>query len=164
MAILLRGLRGEPVKRLQEKLGVEADGVFGPATEKALKDYQKSKGLAVDGIAGPDTFASMGLIELILLQRGSRGDTVKKLQQALKIDADGKFGPGTEKAVKEFQQKNGLKVDGIAGPQTLAKLNLFGITSKSIAASVTEAGQNVWDTIEEAADGALKKVKSFFGM
>ncbi|MEC9368241.1 MAG: peptidoglycan-binding protein [Pseudomonadota bacterium] len=164
MAILLRGLRGEPVKRLQAKLGVEADGVFGPGTEKALKDYQKSKGLTVDGIAGPDTFSSMGLTELILLQRGSRGDTVKKLQQALSIPADGKFGPATEKAVKEFQQKNGLKADGLAGPQTLAKLNLFGITSKSVAASITEAGQSVWDTIEEAADGALKKVKSFLGM
>jgi peptidoglycan hydrolase-like protein with peptidoglycan-binding domain len=164
MTILLRGLRGEPVKRLQKKLGVEADGVFGPGTEQAVKDYQKKNGLKVDGIAGPDTFAAMGLQELILLRRGSRGDTVKKLQEALGVSADGKFGPGTEKAVKAYQEKNGLKADGIAGPNTLAKLNLFGITTSSIAASVTSAGKNVWETIEEAADGALAKVKGFLGM
>lgn len=164
MTILLQGLRGEPVKRLQEKLGIDADGVFGPATEKAVKDYQQKNGLKVDGVAGPDTFAALGLTELILLKRGSRGDTVKKLQEKLGIAADGKFGPGTEKAVKEFQEKNGLKADGMAGPATLAKLNLFGITQSSIAASLTKAGRSVWDTIEEAAEGTLAKVKGFLGM
>ena len=38
MAILSKGLAGEPVRRLQAKLGVEADGDFGSNTEKALKD------------------------------------------------------------------------------------------------------------------------------
>ena len=105
MAILLRGLQGEPVKRLQAKLGVDADGIFGPGTEAAVKEYQKKNGLSVDGIAGPDTFSAMGLKELILLKRGSRGTTVKKMQEKLGIGADGKFGPGTEKAVKEYQGK-----------------------------------------------------------
>jgi peptidoglycan hydrolase-like protein with peptidoglycan-binding domain len=164
MAILLRGLQGEPVKRLQEKLGVDADGIFGPGTEKAVKDYQKSNGLSVDGIAGPDTFASMGLKELILLKRGSRGGTVKKMQEKLGIDADGKFGPGTEAAVKKYQEENGLTVDGLAGPATLAKMGLFGISQSSVAASVVGAGENIWDTITEATEGALSKVKSFFGM
>ena len=63
MSILKRGLKGAPVKRLQEKLGVDADGAFGPGTEKALKEYQAANGLAADGIAGPDTFAKMGLPE-----------------------------------------------------------------------------------------------------
>lgn len=164
MTILLRGLKGEPVKRLQKKLGVEADGIFGPATEQAVKDYQKNNKLKVDGIAGPDTFASMGLQELILLRRGSRGDSVKKLQEKLGISADGKFGPGTEQAVKDYQRKNSLKVDGIAGPETLGHMNLFGITKSSIAAAVVGAGKNVWDTVEEAAEGALAKVKGFLGM
>ena len=69
MAILLKGLRGEPVKRLQEKLGVETDGIFGGGTEQALKDYQRTNGLKVDGIAGPDSFAQMGLYDLVLLRR-----------------------------------------------------------------------------------------------
>src|SRR5882762_301758 len=101
MSILKRGLDGEPVKILQQKLGVTADGQFGPGTEKALKDYQQNHGLAVDGIAGPDTFAQMGLYELVLLMPGSRGPTVKKMQEALGIAADGQFGPGTAKAVKD---------------------------------------------------------------
>ena len=69
------GMSGEPVRILQKKLGVPDDGQFGPATDKALKDYQKAQGIAVDGIAGPDTFARLGLYELILLMNGSSGET-----------------------------------------------------------------------------------------
>ncbi len=164
MAILLRGLRGEPVKRLQEKLGVEADGIFGGGTEKALKEYQQANGLKVDGIAGPDTFSQMELYDLVLLRRGTRGTTVKKLQEKLGIDADGKFGPGTEKAVKAYQEENGLKADGIVGPNTLAKLELFeSSAAKNVIASAAEAADDVWDTISEAADGALDRVKKMFG-
>lgn len=164
MAILLRGLRGEPVRRLQEKLGVEADGIFGSGTEAALKEYQKDNGLKVDGIAGPDTFSHMELYDLVLLRRGTRGSTVKKLQEKLGIDADGKFGPGTEKAVKEFQREHGLKADGLVGPNTLAELDLFDEpAAKRVLGSAAEAAENVWDNIEEAAEGALAKVKSMFG-
>jgi len=49
MPLLQRGLRGEPVRLLQEKLGVTADGIFGAGTDKALRDYQSANGLAVDG-------------------------------------------------------------------------------------------------------------------
>ncbi|MGI9384862.1 MAG: peptidoglycan-binding domain-containing protein [Methyloligellaceae bacterium] len=164
MAILLRGLRGEPVRRLQEKLGVEADGVFGGGTEQALKDYQKENGLKVDGIAGPDTFAHMALYDLVLLRRGTRGDTVKAMQEKLGIDADGKFGSGTEKAVEAFQTENGLKADGMVGPDTLAKLELFSEpAAKAVLADAAEAAESAWDTIEEAAEGAIAKVKSMFG-
>jgi len=69
MAILKRGLAGEPVRRLQAKLGVPVDGEFGPNTEAALKKWQTDKGLSADGIAGPDTFMSMGLYELICSSR-----------------------------------------------------------------------------------------------
>lgn len=164
MSILLKGLRGEPVRRLQEKLGVEADGIFGSGTEAALKKYQQDNGLAVDGIAGPDTFSQMGLYDLVLLRRGTRGTTVKKLQEKLGIDADGKFGPGTEKAVKEYQQANGLKADGLAGPNTLDKMDLFDEpAAKQVLGSAAETAENVWDSIGEAADGALAKVKNMFG-
>lgn len=164
MAVLMRGLKGEPVRRMQEKLGVDADGVFGGGTEKALKEYQQSNGLQVDGIAGPDTFSHMELYDLVLLRRGTRGQTVKKMQEALGIDADGKFGPGTEKAVKAYQEENGLKADGLVGPNTLAKLDLFDDSAaKSVLSSAAATGESVWESIEEAADGALDKVKSMFG-
>ena len=45
-----------------------------------------------------------------------------QMQEKLGISADGDFGPGTERAVKEWQTKNGLVADGIVGPKTLAKL------------------------------------------
>ena len=138
MSILKKGMQGIPVKRLQEKLGIDADGLFGAGTEKAVRDAQGAAGLAVDGIAGPDTFTALDLNELVLLRVGTRGDTVKKLQTALGLDADGKFGPATEKAVKEFQSSNGLDADGLAGPETLAKLDAFAeITADTVATIIT---------------------------
>lgn len=128
MSILKRGMSGAPVKRVQEKLGLEADGIFGPGTEQAVRDAQKQHGLAVDGIAGPDTFMALGLPELVLLRVGSRGDAVKQLQQDLGTGADGIFGKGTKKAVMDFQTAQGLTADGMAGPATLSKMNSFAAT------------------------------------
>ena len=58
------GSTGSSVSALQEKLNangydLEVDGQFGPATQKAVKDYQKKKGLQVDGIAGQETWGSL---------------------------------------------------------------------------------------------------------
>jgi putative chitinase len=57
-----------------------------------------------------------------VLRLGSTGHDVKRMQVALRITADGQFGPGTEAALKKWQSANGLTVDGVAGPKTLAKL------------------------------------------
>jgi len=131
VSILKKGLKGAPVKRLQQKLGVTADGDFGPATERAVRDFQNAQGLVVDGIAGPDTFMAIGLPELVLLRRGLRGNAVRKLQAALHIDADGAFGKATEAALKDFQARNGLDPYGIAGPETLAKLGAIASISEA---------------------------------
>ena len=50
------------------------------------------------------------------------GIDLKKLQEALGLEADGDFGPGTEAAVKAWQRENKCTPDGIAGPQTLGKI------------------------------------------
>jgi len=61
---------------------------------------------------------------LTLLRRGDAGDAVRDLQQRLARlgeavpDPPGAYGDGTERAVKSFQDKRGLRVDGICGPQT----------------------------------------------
>lgn len=60
----------------------------------------------------------------MLLKKGSSGENVKLLQEFLKISADGDFGLGTEKTVKEWQTKNGLTADGVVGPSTLKKMGL----------------------------------------
>lgn len=59
--ILKLGSRGNEVKALQEKLNLKADGIFGPLTEEAVKDFQRSNGLEVDGIVGIDTLSKLNL-------------------------------------------------------------------------------------------------------
>lgn len=59
---------------------------------------------------------------MIYYKRGSTGAVVKQIQEALFLLADGIYGAMTEDAVKVFQRENGLTVDGIVGPATLAKL------------------------------------------
>lgn len=56
------------------------------------------------------------------LRKGDRGDDVKALQTKLGIMPDGDFGPGTESAVKLFQEHHGLPADGIAGHMTMKAL------------------------------------------
>ena len=59
--VLKLGSRGNEVKVLQEKLNLKADGIFGPVTEEAVKDFQRSKGLEVDGIVGANTLSKLNL-------------------------------------------------------------------------------------------------------
>jgi Transglycosylase-like domain/Putative peptidoglycan binding domain len=59
--VVKRGDRGDAVRKIQSTLGVPADGVFGPITERAVKRFQRSKGLLVDGVVGPQTRAALGL-------------------------------------------------------------------------------------------------------
>ena len=56
---LRRGSKGDLVKKLQAKLGLTADGDFGPGTEAALKKWQTAKGLTADGVAGPKTLTKL---------------------------------------------------------------------------------------------------------
>lgn len=57
--VLKKGMRGDGVKAMQEALGIGADGVFGPGTERALKAWQRENGLVADGIAGPATLGEL---------------------------------------------------------------------------------------------------------
>jgi N-acetylmuramoyl-L-alanine amidase len=93
----------------------------------SIKD-SNGNALDVDGEIG--TLTNSAIAKLPLIQRGSKGDYVKWLQQRL-IDlgfscgiygADGDFGYCTMVAVQNFQAKHGLCTDGIVGQQTLAAL------------------------------------------
>ena len=59
--VLKLGSKGNEVKLLQEKLNLKADGIFGPLTEEAVKDFQRSNGLEVDGIVGANTLSKLNL-------------------------------------------------------------------------------------------------------
>lgn len=57
--LLKVGSKGSEVKQLQEKLGLTADGSFGPGTEKAVKEWQSANGLTADGLVGDGTWSKM---------------------------------------------------------------------------------------------------------
>ncbi len=63
MTTLKRGSCGAEVKTLQGKLNLMADGIFGPLTEEAVKEFQKRKGLKADGVVGAQTWAALGIAQ-----------------------------------------------------------------------------------------------------
>jgi peptidoglycan hydrolase-like protein with peptidoglycan-binding domain len=132
------GSTGDVVRRAQRALrrtpdtGLVVDGVFGPDTESAVKEFQQGAGLTVDGVVGPATWNALpdgG--PMPTLEEGSSGPVVRSLQTVLTNGAagqwgttpggiDGAFGPHTRAAVVAFQGWGGVSADGIVGDQTWA--------------------------------------------
>jgi peptidoglycan hydrolase-like protein with peptidoglycan-binding domain len=140
-----------PVVRLQEALGVQVDGRYGPETERAVRHLQSLHHLHVDGVVGGETWGVLGINEHATIHPSqalhhagthrssthasahstahssgatSRTDAVRRLQEALHVEADGTFGPETEAAVKHMQARHGLNVDGVVGPETWSALGI----------------------------------------
>lgn len=140
------GSTGDKVKEIQRIVGVPQDGVFGPQTEAAVRQWQANLQIPADGVWGPQTeqathdlFVFLSNLQAVapsnpffdalndarnqVLRQGSTGGAVKILQVGLNgkgygLVGDGIFGPATDNAVRRFQADNGLQVDGIVGPQT----------------------------------------------
>ena len=87
-----------------------------------LEDREEKWEKVLDLLGGASVAPSSAPSTDIVLSIGDRGDEVESLQLALGLRGDGIFGPGTKRAVKVFQQNNGLTADGVAGPSTLGKL------------------------------------------
>jgi peptidoglycan hydrolase-like protein with peptidoglycan-binding domain len=109
------------------------DAIDGPGTRAAVRAFQQRAGLPVDGVAGRRTRAALGPLGRPLrprrvLERGAFGWDVSMLQFALtragayRWPIDGFFGAETAKALRAYQRAQGLFPDGIAGPQTLMRL------------------------------------------
>ncbi len=101
------------------------DGIFGSATQNAVKQFQAENGLVEDGIVGKNTWTTLlNLTPYPLLKQGSRGAYVQFLQQLLLSkfinigDIDGIFGSKTKNGVLQFQEQNNLVQDGIVGTNT----------------------------------------------
>lgn len=136
------------------------DGKYGTQTATAVTRFQRANSLKADGIAGPQTIGALYSATALgntpaqptvppqtaeeevvqILKVGSKGADVIAMQRRL-IDlayltgnADGIYGPRTALAVKEFQTKNRLAADGIAGKQTIEKLN--SVTAVANSSSV----------------------------
>lgn len=94
--------------------------------------FGKGWGRRVEGVRATAVAMATGkepeiapAVEYKIAKKGSTGLWVRKLQQALEIHVDGKFGAGTEAALKTWQQDQGLEPDGIAGRVTYRALGLL---------------------------------------
>lgn len=104
-----------------------------------------------------------------VLKNGDSGSHVEMIQKALAASgfdlgkADGLFGPKTESALKAFQEKSGLGMDGIAGPNTLKALGPLlkdGLSTEAVGNMLKGAAG---DKLKEAASGKAKgMVKGLF--
>lgn len=133
------GARGAAVTYLQKQLNAHgasltADGVFGSATLRAVKNQQSRAGIGVDGVVGPKTWSALTGASSApakpasgssqpKLRPGSRGAAVTDLQKQLNaagasISVDGVFGNGTAGAVRALQSAAGIGVDAVVGPKT----------------------------------------------
>lgn len=85
--ILKLGSKGEQVKLLQTKLGLTADGNFGPKTEAAVKAWQLKNGLVADGVVGPKTWGELNIASTDLSeQHVEESDTLSYKQYLLPKD------------------------------------------------------------------------------
>lgn len=109
------------------------DGVAGPLTKRAIRDFQTSAGLEADGVAGKLTRRALGrygrpLFGVRTIKRGMVGYDVSVLQFLLARNGfpptrlNSNFGPLTEELVRKFQRKRGLAVDGQVGKLTRTAL------------------------------------------
>ena len=140
---LRKGATGSAVKNLQTKLkklgfyNAYVDGSYGDTTVAAVKAFQKKYNLTADGVAGSETLKKLDSAyknadsdkDDDSLRKGATGSAVKNLQTKLKklgfynAYVDGSYGDTTVAAVKAFQKKYNLTADGVAGSETLKKLD-----------------------------------------
>ena len=134
-----KGVSGDDITRIQTRLyelgylavAEQVSGSFGDETEAAVMKLQEVNGLNIDGKVGRQTMNLLYSEEVRpnMLSYGEKSDVVLASQQRLKdlgyliSVPDGAYGNDTVAAVKQFQARNDLVVDGYLGPSTRVALN-----------------------------------------
>lgn len=151
------GMDGDDIKRIQRRLyemgylakSEYVTGHFGDVTEDAVKQMQQNNGLAADGKVGHDTMEMLysETAKANIISYGDKSDVVLACQERLKelgyltTKPDGQYGNDTVAAVKQFQSRNDLVVDGFLGPTTMVVLNGSGAVANGMM--IGESGDTV---------------------
>lgn len=123
------GNKGEEVKRLQEALGINNDGIFGKQTEDAVKLFQKKNGLEVDGIVGDKTWAALGFKDEINIIKMPLGVHISKAPNreikylAIHFTAGSSSKAGSAKSVKHVFESRKASADFAVDDQDLVQFN-----------------------------------------
>jgi len=130
-SVLRAGDSGSKIDELQGLLGFSANqinGIFDAQTKNRVIDFQRENRLSADGVVGPSTMKALlrnstetSIKNGSVLTRGAVGVDVLGAQIALGAGTGGqtgKFGPTTERLVKDFQSRNGIQVNGKIGATT----------------------------------------------
>lgn len=172
------------VKAYQKAKGLTADGYAGERTVKSIFGSCSSKSLTTQAAPGSsksassssskaaskyptvDSIAKIGSAPATS-RKGDSGTKVVKLQQALEClgyydgAIDGNYGNGTYNAVKRFQQKRGMKADGIAGSSTIRVLFGQNASNASSGSSSTTYKTEVLDWYEDNVSRVIPKGARF---
>ena len=123
------GNKGEEVKRLQEALGINNDGIFGKQTEEAVKLFQKKNGLEVDGIVGDKTWAALGFKDEINIIKMPLGVHISKAPNreikylAIHFTAGSSSKAGSAKSVKHVFEQRKASADFCVDDRDMVQLN-----------------------------------------
>lgn len=171
-ASLSGGMKGSEVSQLQQQLidcgyfARQVDGDYGSTTVKAVELFQKDHGIRVTGIADDATQAAIKRAKGgtrtgggVLIAEGNTGGTLITYQQILqakgnlKGGVDGRYGPGTVKAVSDFQKASGLPVSGVIDESTASALQALSpeLAKKINKGTTLSAHQSV---VKSASSGA----------
>lgn len=91
-------------------------------------------------------------------KKGDKGEDIKKIQTALKLTADGVFGPNTESAVKKFQKEHNLVDDGIVGQATWNALFKTAEKPTSNSSSIKITKGYIYTHITKSANRPIKYI------
>lgn len=167
----------DAVIRFQRAYGLNPDGVVGSDTQAALFEtgsigtgrpypYQ-SNPLPPPPLSPPysssinegDTFSTAtGTPSYFILQPGDRGSEVRELQQELRErgynpgPVDSVYGTQTARAVRQFQRDKDLRIDGVAGTETLTALGLISTSEKNRYVVVVPGNQDTLRKVRDVLD------------